>query len=323
MRQHIVIISPAIAKAKNGNGLTATRWARFLREHYRVTLSLQWDGKPCDAMIALHARRSAPSIAAFAAAFPASPLILALTGTDLYRDIHTDAEAQRSLRLATALVVLQRAGLQEIPSDLRRKAQFIYQSAPAIKPLSPDQKRQARHVDVTMIGHLREEKDPLTFMHAAALVTVPRVRLIHIGGALDPILGTQAEATQSAYLNYRWLGQRPHADTRQRLKRSHVMVIASRMEGGAHVIIEAVTSGVPVLASDISGNRGMLGGDYAGYFALGDSVALARLIDRAAGDAKFYARLQAQCDARAPLFAPQREKAALLKLVDNYLRSKR
>lgn len=91
------------------------------------------------------------------------------------------------------------------------------------------------------------------------------------------------------------------------------------MEGGAHVIIEAVTSGVPVLASDIPGNRGMLGENYAGYFPQGDSLALAQLIDRLATDTIFYTLLQTQCAARAPLFAPQLEQAALIQLVDNLL----
>lgn len=322
-KPHILIISPALAKTNNGNGLTASRWARFLRKRYRVTLALQWDGTSCDAMIALHARRSAASIAAFAAVFPASPLILALTGTDLYRDIRTDADAQHSLLLATQLVVLQPAGLQELGADLRSKTQVIYQSAPSLKPVSQHLKQQARYFDVTMIGHLRDEKDPAAFMRAAAQLRSPRVRLTHIGGALDPLLGAQAEATQAAHPHYRWLGHVSHAQARQRLKRSHLMVIASIMEGGAHVIIEAITSGVPVLASDISGNRGMLGENYAGYFPLGDSVALALLIDRAATDTMFYARLQAQCDARTPLFAPEREQAALFQLVDNCLRSKK
>ncbi|MHB1677307.1 MAG: selenoneine biosynthesis selenosugar synthase SenB [Sulfuriferula sp.] len=322
-KAHICIISPALAKDNNGNGLTASRWARFLRKRYRVTLALQWDDSPCDLMIALHARRSAPSITAFTAAFPGAPLILALTGTDLYRDIHTDTDAQRSLQLATQLVVLQPAGLGELSANLRSKTQVIYQSAPEIKAINQNIKQRARHFDVTMIGHLRDEKDPLTFMHAAAQIKEPRVRLMHVGGALDPLLGLQAEATQNTQFRYRWLGHIAHAQTRQRLKRSHLMVIASRMEGGAHVIIEAITSGVPVLASDISGNRGMLGEDYAGYFPLGDSLALACLIDRAATDRAFYNRLQAQCDARVHLFAPELEQAALFQLVDNYMCSNR
>jgi putative glycosyltransferase (TIGR04348 family) len=318
-KPHVVIISPALANANNGNWQTAWRWSRFLRQDYKVTLAVQWDGSPYDAMIALHARRSAASIAAFSAAFPSQPLIVVLTGTDLYKDIRSNAQAQCSLQLATHLVVLQTAGLQVLNKDLRRKTQVIYQSAPSLKPLKINPANPPRYFDVTMIGHLRAEKDPATFMHAATSLQSERVRLLHIGSALDPALGQQAENTQRQYPHYRWLGNLPHAATRQRLKRSQLMVITSTMEGGANVICEAITSGVPVLASDISGNRGMLGEKYAGYFALGDSIKLAQLIDRAASDMKFYRRLRAQCAGRAALFAPERERAALINLLHTSL----
>ena len=311
-KPHLIIISPALEQAHNGNWQTAHRWAHFLRTHYRVTLATHWDGASCDAMIALHARRSATSIAAFAAAYPALPLIVVLTGTDLYRDIQHDEDAQRSLQLATRLVVLQAAGLQELSPVLRSKASVIHQSAPVLKPV----KKPARHFAVMMIGHLRDEKDPVTFMRAVAHLQSAPVRLIHIGNALDPALGAEATATQAAHHQYRWLGNVPHAVTRQRLKRSHLMVITSSMEGGANVIVEALSSDVPVIASDISGNRGMLGADYEGYFPLGDSAGLAAAIDRAASNAKFYARLQQQCAARKSLFTPQQERVALLQLVN-------
>ncbi len=313
-KPHIIIISPALANANNGNWQTARRWSRYLRASYRVTVAIEWDGLACDGMIALHARRSAAAIKAFSAARPAQPLIVVLTGTDLYKDIFTSPDAQRSLQLATQLVVLQTAGLQALDKNLRNKTQVIFQSAPALKPPN---KMPASYFDVTMIGHLRDEKDPATFMNAAKQLRSGNVRMIHIGGALDTALAKQAEKTQQLYPHYQWLRNLPHAATRQRLKRSHLMVITSKMEGGANVISEAVTSGVAVLASDISGNVGMLGEGYAGYFPLGDSLKLAQLIARAASDEKFYRRLQTQCAARAPLFAPERERAALLKLVDN------
>lgn len=304
-----------MANANNGNWQTASRWARFLRARYRVTVVSEWHDVACDAVIALHARRSASSIAASAASFPARPIVVVLTGTDLYRDIKTDAAAQRSLALATRLVVLQDAGLQELSSAVRNKTTVIYQSARALNPAV----RPALYPEITMIGHLREEKDPLTFMQAAALVRSPGLRLMHIGGALDSALAEQALATQQNVAHYRWLGNLPHAKTRQHLKRSYLTVIASRMEGGANVIVEAVTSGVPVLASDIPGNRGMLGEDYAGYFPVGDSQALADMIDHAAADPHFYAALRKQCDARASLFTPERERAAVLQLIDNLI----
>jgi putative glycosyltransferase (TIGR04348 family) len=318
-KPHILIISPALANSNNGNWQTASRWAHFLRQRYRVTLAANWDGTPCAALIALHARRSAAALVAYATAHPGQPSILVLTGTDLYRDIQTDAAAQRSLQLATRLVVLQPAGLQMLDHRLHAKTSVIYQSARSLKPAPHD--APASRFEVIMIGHLRAEKDPATFMRAAALVSSPQIRLIHIGGALDPVLEAQALETQRQQPRYRWLGNLPHAVTRQRLKRSALMVISSVMEGGANVIIEAVTSGVPVLASDMSGNRGMLGDDYAGYFPVGDSQTLAQLIERALHEPGFYTMLKTQCAARAPLFAPQREQSALLQMVDNLVLS--
>lgn len=313
----IVIVSPAAARENNGNWQTASRWARFLRGAYRVEVVRAWqcgDTAP-DLLVALHARRSAASLAAFAQAFPQRPSVLVLTGTDLYRDIDSNAEARASLACAHALVLLQPAGLARLDAPLRAKAHVIYQSAPSLRPRA----RPAAHLDVCMIGHLREEKDPLAYMRAAALVRAPGVRLLHIGGALDPALGAAARAAQAGNPRYRWLGPMPHEAARRRLARCAAMVIASRMEGGANVIIEAVRSGVPVLASDIGGNRGMLGEDYAGYFAQGDAQALAALIDRLAADRGFAALLRRQCAARARLFAPAAEQAAVRNLVDNLL----
>ena len=317
--KQVVIVSPALARENNGNWQTASRWARFLRARYQVAIVHDWTpALPApDLLIALHARRAAASLAAYTHALPQRPSVLVLTGTDLYRDIATDAQAQASLRMASALVLLQDAGIALLPQALHAKARVIYQSAPALAAQRHAATR--RVLPICMVGHLRAEKDPLTFIAAAALVRQPTARMVHIGGALDPALGDAAVAAQAANPRYRWLGNLAHGATRQRLKRSHAMVIASRMEGGANVIIEAVTCGVPVLASDISGNRGMLGDDYAGYFPPGDAFALARLIERSIADAPFYRQLCAQCAVRAQLFAPAAEQAALLGLVDNLL----
>lgn len=320
-KAHIWIVSPASARANNGNWQSASRWARFLRTRYRVTIAQQWlqevgvDGPPPDLLIALHARRSAASLDAWTRSHPERPSLLLLTGTDLYRDIQSDVSAQRSLQQASALVVLQAHGVQALPPPLRAKARVIFQSAATLRPASGAR----RHADICMIGHLRGEKDPLTFMRAAALVQAPAARLIHIGGALEPALALAAQDTAARQPRYRWLGAMPHAATRQRLKRCRAMALTSHMEGGANVIIEAVCAGVPVLASDIGGNRGMLGDDYAGYFPAGDAAALAQLIDRVINDQQFHAVLRVQCDVRAALFAPAAEQAALLELVDNLL----
>ena len=318
----VVLVSPAMAEANNGNWHTAHRWSQFLSGHCDIALQPQWPlqtpatkAPPSDAMIALHARRSAPSIAAWAQAWPDKPLVVMLTGTDLYRDILNDDVARQSLNLASHLVVLQDAALTALPPQWRHKARVIYQSAAALTPAQ----KSPRTFRVTMVGHLRGEKDPLTFMAAARAGLPAHIRFEQIGDAIDAALGAAAQTTANDCPHYRWLGGLPRSSTRQHIKRAHVLVNSSRMEGGAHVILEAVLSGTPVLASRISGNIGMLGGDYAGYFDVGNSAQLAQLVERCATDAHFLALLARQCQQRAPLFAPAREKALVLNLVTSAL----
>jgi len=302
-----------LASANNGNWHTAKRWARCLAPHARVRIELEWSGADDDMMIALHARRSAASIAAFAAAYPRRPLALVLTGTDLYRDIRSAAEAQRSLALATRLIVLQAEGLRELSPVQAAKAMVIYQSARLLTPA----RRSRRCFDLVLVGHQRPEKDPLTALRA--LLRLPRdrpLRLFHIGAPLDPALAAQVAALGAGDDRYHWLGALSQAATRQRIKRCHLLLLPSLMEGGANVLIEAVTSGVPVLGSDIAGNRGMLGADYPGWFPVGDATRLADLISTAMHDPDFYASLSRRCAERVSLFSPAHECASVCSILD-------
>jgi putative glycosyltransferase (TIGR04348 family) len=315
----LCIVTPALADANNGNWQTARRWARMLAGHYAVRLLKEWpdsnttdDGT--DILIALHARRSAGSVAAWALAHPGKPLVLALTGTDLYRDIQNDASAQRSLALAQRLIVLQELAPLALPGAMRAKCHVVFQSSTRRQTLS----KTNAHLRAVVVGHLREEKSPQTVFDAARLLQPDEGIVIdHIGHALDPALADAARATQRDCPHYRWLGGQPHAATRARIQRAHVLVHPSRMEGGAHVIMEAVLSGTPVLASRMDGNVGMLGSGYGGYFPVGDAAALAALLRACrrdiAGGGSVLAGLQAQCEARAPLFEPAAEQAALLR----------
>lgn len=313
----LCIVTPALADANNGNWQTARRWARMLSGHYRVRVAREWvQGDGGDVLLALHARRSAPSVAAWASAHPDRSLVLALTGTDLYRDIATDASAQRSLGLAHRLIVLQEQGPLVLPEVMRDKCRVVFQSGTRRQTLA----KTTTHLRAVMVGHLRDEKWPQTLFEAARLLRPDEgIHLDHIGVALDPALGEAAQATAQACPHYRWLGGLPHAATRSRMQRAHVLVHTSRMEGGAHVLLEAVLCGTPVLASRIDGNVGMLGTHYGGYFPAGDAAALVQALrvcraglDEPAGR---LATLQAQCEVRAPLFDPRTEQANLLALL--------
>jgi putative glycosyltransferase (TIGR04348 family) len=315
----IALITPALHDANNGNWQTAQRWAGILSEAHVVDMAKSSLELPAtlgayDVMIALHARRSAASVAAFAEQYPNKPLIVVLTGTDLYRDIASDISAQTSLRLATRLVVLQEQGIQDLPQTLRYKAVTVFQSSPRTNRLV----HRENTLEVCVLGHLRTEKSPETTL-AVALVLAEKhlaIRIQHIGSALDPSYGAAAQAMQAAHpQHYQWLGGLSHADSLQAIARSDVMLHPSAMEGGALAIIEAIQSGTPVIASRVAGHIGLLGSDYLGFFEWGDASEAAALLKRFANDGDFKAQLRVQCEARSALFAPDTERRSLQNLL--------
>jgi putative glycosyltransferase (TIGR04348 family) len=314
LRMKIFMACPAPRHSRKGNRVTAVRWARILRSlGHRLRIDREYDGKPCDLCIALHARRSYPAVAHYRRLYPAGPLIVALTGTDLYRDIRTNRPAQRSLELADRLIVLQPKGRAELPSRLRSKVRVIYQSA---KPTNLARVRNRRFFEACVLGHLRQEKDP--FRAALALRRVPEdvpIRILHAGQASSPALAARARRLAAQDPRYRWLGEVPRWRARRILARSQLLILSSRMEGGANVISEALVDGVPVLASRISGSEGMLGDGYPGFFPVGDTGGLARLLVRIAPQGDFYDRLKCWCDHLAPLFEPAREREAWERLL--------
>ncbi len=317
-------MTPALAAANNGNWQTASRWARMLAVDYRVSVVAHWAGQPFDAMIALHARRSATSIADWSTQLVQRPLVVVLTGTDLYRDILSDTAAQASLAVADRLLVLHELAPLDVPAEQRKKTVVCFQSCTGWQP----HEKTSRRLRALMVGHLRDEKDPATYFAAArGLSRRNDILLDHIGAPLDAELGAQAQALMREQPrdnnHYRWLGALSHRDTRARIQRAHVLVHCSRIEGGAHVVMEAVRSGTPVVASRIPGNVGMLGLDYAGYFAPGDAAALVALLQRARDDPAMLPALRRQCEARAPLFEPAHEQRTLRQLLGQLMEKTR
>jgi putative glycosyltransferase (TIGR04348 family) len=309
----ISLVTPAAVGSRNGNRNTAVRWARFMRElGHRVKVEQRWSGEACDLMIALHARRSHDSITQFAQTFPDRPLVVTLTGTDLYRDIRSVPAAQQSLDLATRLVVLQEMGVKELARPLQSKTRVIYQSARHVDRVPP----LTSCYELVVSGHLRSEKDP--FRAAAALAHLPSasgVRVTHIGGAMSADMAQEARVWMRREPRYRWIGEVEHWRALRILARSRLMIMSSLMEGGANVVSEALAAGVPVIASRVSGNVGMLGLPYPGYFPVGNERALARLIWRAERDGAFYRELESACARRSPLVSVAREKNALNDLI--------
>jgi putative glycosyltransferase (TIGR04348 family) len=303
----ICLVTPAPPGSLKGNRVTAERWAALLSElGHGVEIAVEYRDQSCDLMIALHAFKSHSSIRRFRDLRPSDPLIVGLTGTDLYGDIPTRPDAMESLGLATRLVLLQPLGTAVLPAAVRDKARVIYQSVPP-PPATPP--ARADVFEVCVMGHLRPVKDPMrTALAARLLPATSRIQVLHIGGALSEELAEQAQAESAGNRRYYWLGELPRSEALGVLSRCRLLSLTSVSEGGANAISEAVVAGVPVVSSHIDGSVGLLGEDYPGYFPVGDTQALANLLWRAETDTDFYRALRDYGARLRPLFDPAREK---------------
>ncbi len=292
-----------------GNRITALRWQRILRQlGHRVWIETELGTRCCDVLVALHARRSAEAVRRSRDLHPERPIVVALTGTDLYDDIHHDEDAKRSLALADRLVVLHPGGAGELPADLRNKVHVVPQSAPATRRAG---KRSRREFEVAVVGHLRAAKDPLRTAEAVRLVAAEsRIVVLHAGRALTEEMARAVEAEQRDNPRYKWLGELSPWRARALIARCRLLSLTSKLEGGANVLSEALAAGTPVVASRIPCTEALLGEDYPCLFPFGSTEELARLLEKVERDAGFLAELRRACRARRALVSRRAEVGA-------------
>ncbi len=332
-RMKIGIVTPAPPGSRHGNRITALRWAKILRRlGNRVSILQTYDGKPYDLLVALHARKSHSSIINFRQKHPVAGIIVALTGTDLYRDIPANHIAQGSLDIATRIVVLQPKAIDELRPSWRKKTCVIFQSVKngqaltgtSAKPANARagnqaKKRSSVSFDVSVIGHLRAVKDPFrTAMASRLLPDSSKIRILQVGGAMTDAMANRARKEMSVNKRYRWLGEQSQLRALQILKKSSLCVLSSRMEGGANVLSEAIAASVPILASRIDGNVGILGAKYRGYFEVGDTRQLARLLTLAESSSEYLAELKGWSNSLTSLADPAREEQAWVALINEF-----
>lgn len=302
----ILLITPAPATSLAGNRATAERWAHILQMlGHQVEVTTEFSGQNVDLLIALHAWRSADAIQRFKNVCANRPLIVAITGTDAYQFIHSHPDTTlRSIELADHLVGLHGLISNTLPPDQRHKMHVIYQSAEPIRQRAPC----TEYFHVAVLGHLRDEKDPLR--PALAVRNLPatsRIQIHQYGKAHSSEWADAATAEMNTNPRYTWHGETSHNKIRQVYQRTSLLVLPSRMEGGANVISEAVIAAVPVIASDIEGSVGLLGARYPGYYPVEDEIVLGEQLLRAEQDPQFYQALLRHCAARQPLFTIENE----------------
>ena len=314
--QRIRIVIPAKAGRRSGNRVTAVRWRKVLESlGHRVVIESEYRGERCDVLVALHAHRSAAAALRYRRECPSGRLVVALSGTDLYRDLDRSPRGHEAMNAADRIVLLQRHGLTRLNRSLHERCRVIHQSVVVPRRLPGKAKRSWQ---VAVVGHLRPVKDP--FLAARAVRDLPsesRIRVVHLGGALEERMRERAEAEmQRQPRRYRWMGNRPHWQVMRQLARSQVLVLSSRMEGGANVVGEAIGVGTPVLSTRISGSIGLLGEDYPGFFEPGDVEGLRRRLLEAESKGVYYESISARCAALKSLFYPSQERRSWKQLLE-------
>lgn len=320
----IQLICPAPQQTVYGNRVTAARWSNLFRSlGNSVESSQHYGGTICDLLVAMHAHRCADAIIQFQKRHPDKHSILALTGTDIYHDVRRSARAREAMRIADRLVTFQPLSIEQVPDELRDKVRMIYQAAERA-PDAPQQDRNAFVVSV--VGHLRDVKDPLrAAMASRRLPKTSRIRVVQAGDSdesgADLVHRARTEASRNP--RFRYLGSIPRWKVRQMIASSHLLVISSKIEGGANVIAEAAVDYVPILATRIPGNVGLLGEDFPGYFTPGATRELTDLMYKAETDPDFYQALKTRSALLARLFRPEKERAAWSKLIKETTRIKK
>jgi putative glycosyltransferase (TIGR04348 family) len=306
---HVGIVTPAPAGSRRGNRVTAERWSGLLNGlGCRVEVTERYGDERYDLLIVLHAGRGAASVRRYRELQPSRPLVVVVTGTDIYGDGFDPAEVAHSLATADRVVVLQPRTADDLPQAVRDKVRVIVQSA---QPPARRDPARAAAFEIAVVGHLRPVKDPFRAAEASRLLGPDsKVRVLHLGEALSPDMTERARREAATNPRYEWLGDLPHEDALAVMSRCRLVALTSLSEGGPAVIPEAIVAGVPVVASRVAGCVGMLGDDYPGLFPPGDTNALAQLFCWAERDAAFYQSLRAACDRLRPLFEPATERRA-------------
>jgi len=307
----IKLITPSSTDLINGNHITALRLERILTNlGNQVTTSKEYNDEAVDLMIALHAWRSFKSIKRFRELYPNHPLVIMLTGTDLYQHIKFSEEACQSLHWATRLVVLQKQGLQELAPSLREKTKVIYQSVtPQSQQISYLEDFSKDNFNILVIANLRPEKDPLrTALATKNLPSSSKIQVFHIGVPLSQEYLERIKLAEQENSRYHFLGPFSYEKTQQAIASANLVCISSRLEGGSNVLCEALAIGTPVITTSIPSLVATLGENYPGYFSVADTETLKTLLIKAEIDPIFYQELKNNCAKVAHLVNPDREQ---------------
>jgi glycosyltransferase involved in cell wall biosynthesis len=126
-----------------------------------------------------------------------------------------------------------------------------------------------------------------------------RNRLVVVGEGPDRAR-LEALAAELPIGVVRFIGEQPRREVGRWMLASDLLALCSGYEGLSHVLLEAMAAGLPVLASDVGGNRALVkDGENGLLVPYGDVSAMAATLQRLLDDAELRTRLGATARAEA------------------------
>jgi glycosyltransferase involved in cell wall biosynthesis len=112
-----------------------------------------------------------------------------------------------------------------------------------------------------------------------------RMRVCIVGDGVEEEALRALAAARGVSASFEFAGRLPVADMPARFAGADVFVLSSHSEGRPNVVVEALASGLPVIATDLEGVRGMVvDGDTGWLIPAGDADRLAAALDQADAD---------------------------------------
>ncbi len=306
--------SPYPLEMLKGNVVTARRIASLLVEAgLEARVSYLWDGEEADVLIALHAVKGAEGVFRFKEAFPRGKVVSLLTGTDLYEMLPGGSRiGHQVLGLVDRIVVMTESAIEVLPAEVREKVVVIRKS---LEPFELGEVRTEEKMVISVLGHLRPVKRPFATIEAVSKHPEwEEVRVWQIGEALGGDSERLAREWEKRDSRYRWWGGLPRNEGVRLCAAGWLTVNSSLAEGASNAILEAMTLGVPVLASKIPGNIGLLGEGYSGYFEEADLEVVLGEIVTGNVDLKEWV---AEAKERLGLFSREAETNSWLELLSH------
>jgi glycosyltransferase involved in cell wall biosynthesis len=297
---NLAIITPYYFPSVRGNSVTVQRIESGLRDRGlrvqvfsldrqdRASILAGLRGLRPDVAHGFHATQAGP-LTVEAAGDLRIPAVITLTGTDVNQDLLDPAHRATVLAVleaARAVVVFHeviRERLAREAPTLRARVRVIGQTVrcdEARYDLRAKLGLDRRDFIVFQAAGIRRVKDipavipPLAVLHERH----PRLRYVLAGPILEEDEGGRVVAMLRNLPWASYLGAVSHEEVCAILSQVELVVNSSLSEGGmSNAILEAMSKGVPVLASDIEGNRTVITDGHDGFLFRSEADFLEKL----------------------------------------------